>query len=133
MALLEDLGGYLDTNMASLTLGTNFFYSMIPETTSNCVALYENSGAPPNFTMGSNNLPILERPQIQILVRNSSYSDGRAIIEEAYRILTAIANQVINGNRYLRVEAVSVPALLERDSNRRSVFTCNFDVVRVMP
>jgi hypothetical protein len=133
VALLEDLAGYVDTNIASLILGTNLFIGMIPENVSNCVAIYENSGAPPNFVMGSNNLPILERPQVQIIVRNESYATGRALAESVYRVLTAIANQTVNGNRYLRVEAIGVPALLERDSNRRTVFSCNFDVVRILP
>lgn len=133
MALLEDLGGYLDTNLASVTLGTNLFYSLMPETIPNCVTIYENAGAPPNFTMGSNNLPQLERPQLQFLLRNTSYSTGRALAEDIYRVFTAITNQTINGNLYLRVEALSVPAVLERDSNNRILFTCNFDVIRKLP
>ncbi len=133
MSILEDLGGYLDTQLATVTLGTNLFYSRIPETTSDCVALFENSGAPPNFTMGTNNLPTLERPQLQFLVRNTSYSAGHALADSIYRVLTAISNATINSVVYLRVEAISNPALLERDSNRRSIFTCNFDVIRITP
>lgn len=132
MSVLEDLGGYLDTQLASLTLGTNLFYSLMPETVDNVVALYENTGAPPNFTMGSTNLPQMERPQVQALVRNSTYSAGRTVCENVYRVLTAIANQTINGNRYLRVEALGMPALLERDASKRVVFTMNFDVVRLL-
>ncbi|NBO55360.1 MAG: hypothetical protein EBU84_12395 [Actinobacteria bacterium] len=132
MSVLEDLGGYLDTQLASLTLGTNLFYSLLPETVDNAVALYENAGAPPNFTMGSTNLPQMERPQVQALVRNNSYSSGRTVCENVYRTLTAIANQTINGNRYLRVEALGMPTLLERDVAKRVVFTMNFDVVRLL-
>ena len=133
MALLEDLGGYLDTQLASVTLGTNLFYSLMPETVSNCVTLYENAGAPPVFTQGTQNLPVLERPQLQFLLRNSSYSAGRALAEDIYRTLTSIANQTINGHLYLRVEALQVPSVLNRDSNNRVIFTCNFDVVRALP
>lgn len=132
MSVLEDLGGYLDTQIATLTLGTNLFYSLIPETVDNVVALYENTGAPPNFTMGSVNLPQMERPQLQALVRNTSYASGRTLAESIYRTLTAIANQTINGNQYLRVEAIGMPSLLERDATKRVVFTINFDVVRLL-
>lgn len=132
MSVLEDLGGYLDAELATLTIGTNLFFSLIPETVANVVALYENSGAPPNFTMGSVNLPTMERPQVQALVRNTSYSAGRTMAESVYRTLTAVANQTINGNQYLRVEAVSMPSLLERDASKRVVFTINFDVVRLL-
>lgn len=133
MSVVVDLGGYLDSQLGTLTLGTNFFYALMPENVSNCAAIYENTGAPPNFTMGSNNLPILERPQVQILVRNSSYATGMSLADSMYRVLTAIANQVINGHTYLRVEAIGFPALLERDNNSRAVFVCNFDVVRITP
>lgn len=132
MSVLEDLGGYLDSQTATLTLGTNLFYSLMPETVDNVVALYENTGAPPNFTMGSTNLPQMERPQLQALVRNNTYSAGRTVAETVYRILTAIANQTINGNQYLRVEALGMPTLLERDASKRVIFTLNFDIVRLL-
>jgi len=133
MGMLEDLGGYLDEQLASLTLGTNLFYGLLPETVDNCVAIYENAGAPPNFTMGSNNLPTLERPQLQVIVRNTSYSTGRTLSDSIYRVFTAIANQTINTNSYLRVESLGAPSVLERDSNRRVLFNFNFDVVRITP
>jgi len=133
VALLEDLGGYLDTNSALVTLGTNLFYGLMPETVANCVTLYESGGAPPLFTQGTVNLPVMERPQLQMLVRNAVYATGRSTAEELYRILTAITNQTVNGNHYLRVEAISVPSLIERDANKRAVFSCNFDVLRTLP
>lgn len=132
MTILEDLGGYLDSSTASLTLGTNLFYGLMPETVDNVVALYENAGAAPNFTLGSSNLPQMERPQLQVLVRNTAYSTGRSLAETIYRTLTAIANQTINTNSYLRVEALGMPAVLERDSSKRVIFTMNFDVVRLL-
>jgi hypothetical protein len=131
MGMLEDLGGYLDTQLQTLTLGTNFFYGLMPETVANVVAIYANGGAPPNFTMGSNHLPRLERPQLQSLVRNTSYATGESLAISVYQTLTQITNQSINGTTYLRVEALSMPALLERDANKRAIFTCNFDVVRI--
>jgi hypothetical protein len=133
MTLLSDLGGYLDTQSSSITLGTNFFYSTIPESPDNCVALIEDSGVSPVFTQGNSGLPVIERPQVQILVRHTSYETGRALIEDLYRILTQVANQSISGTTYLRVAAISTPTMIERDSNRRCVFTCNFDVQRLTP
>jgi hypothetical protein len=132
MAMLEDVGGYLDTQVAALTLGTNLFYSLMPETVDNCVALYENAGVTPNFTMGSVNTPQLERPQLQFILRNTSYANGRTLAETIYRTLTAIANQTINGVLYLRVQAAGVPAVIERDASKRTVFSCNFDVIKAL-
>jgi hypothetical protein len=131
MALLEDLGGYLDTQSASITLGTNFFLGYLPETPSDCVALLGMDGASPLFTHGATNTPAIERPNVQLLVRHSSYATGQSLSETLYRILTAIANQSISGTTYLRVSAMDFPAFVERDQNRRSLFSTNFEVQRL--
>ena len=133
MGVLEDLGGYLDTQLAALTAGTNLFYGLLPETPNVCVSLYENAGAPPNFTMGSNNLPQLERPQLQVFVRHTSYSTGRDLADSVYRVLTQISNATINSNSYLRVEAISSFSVLQRDDSRRVLFVSNFDIIRITP
>lgn len=133
MGMLEDLGGYLDTQSASLTLGTNLFLGLIPETVSNCVAIYENSGIAPEFTLGNDNLPVIERPELQVIVRDSSYATGRALADSCYRILTQIANQTINSVRYLRVQAIATPTVMDRDENRRVLFSTNFYVFRITP
>ena len=132
MGMLEDLGGYLDTNSA-LTLGVDLFLGLMPENVSNCVSVYENGGRSPDFTMGSNNLPIIENPEFQIIVRNSSYQTGRSLADSTYRVMTQIANLTINSVEYLRVVAISSPALMERDSNKRVLFTTNFYVTRKTP
>jgi len=133
MSLLSDLGGYLDSQSTLVTLGTNFFYSTIPESPDNCVALVEEGGVSPLYTQGSNGLPVIERPQLQILVRNTSYENGRTLIDTLYRILTQITNQSISGRTYLRVSAIASPALIIRDDNKRCVFVCNFEVQRLTP
>lgn len=132
MGMLDDLGAYLDTN-SSLTLGTDLFLGVLPETPSNCVALFENGGVSPDFTLGTNNLPILERPELQFIVRNSSYSTGNDLSDTIYRIFTQVANQTINSVKYLRIQAISNPSVMDRDSNRRVLFTANFHVIRVTP
>lgn len=128
--MLDDIGAYIDTNFVSLTLGNNLFLSLLPETPANVVAVIENSGMAPVFTQGSSHLPRIERPEIQVLVRNDTYSAGRALAESIYRLLTQITNQTIGGVRYHRVEAISSPALLERDKNYKAIFTTNFYVMK---
>ena len=131
-SLLVDIGGYIDSNFASLTLSTNFFYGFLPELPDNCVAIYENGGVAPIFTQGTVNTPAIERPQLQFLVRNTSYETGMALANSLYLFITAIANQTINGTRYLRVVAISNPSVIERDMNKRIVFSCNFDVQKLL-
>ena len=133
MSLLTDIGGYLDTSSASLTLGTNFFYSLMPESPDNCVAIYQEGGTSPISTLGSNNAHVIERPQLQILVRNTSYESAESLAYTLFVTLTSIVNQSISGNTYLRVEALGSPTLINRDNNKRSVLSCNFDVQRLKP
>ena len=132
MALLDDIGGYIDTN-TSFSLGTDLYLSLLPESPDNCAVLLEDGGSSPVFTMGSVNIPQMERPELQIIVRNTSYTTGRALADELFRLLTAISNEDINGVLYQRIEAIASPALYERDDNRRSLFTVNFTVVRDLP
>lgn len=132
MALLDDIGGYVNDNTA-FTLGTDLFLSLLPESPDNGVVLIENTGVAPIFTQGSTNLPKLERPEIQVLVRHTSYATGRANAETVYRLLTQVTNATINGNLYQRIEAIASPALMERDVNRRVIFTTNFNVIRALP
>jgi hypothetical protein len=132
MGMLDDIGAYVDTN-TSLTLGTNLFLGLLPESPGNCVALFEESGVSGLYTQGSTNLPQLERPQLQLIVRNDSYATGRSLADTVYRVLTQITNQTINSNLYLRIEATSNPAVMDRDKTKRVLFTCNFDVVRKTP
>ena len=131
-SILVDLGGYIDTNFAGLTLGTNLFYGMMPEAPDNCVALFENGGVSPVFTQGSTKTIKIERPQFQFLVRNTSYETGTALANSIYVFLTQVVNQSINGTQYLRVVAMSNPSVIERDSNKRVIFTCNFDIQRLL-
>jgi len=132
MAMLDDIGGYVDTN-TSFTLGTDLFLSILPDSPDNCAVILENGGAPPISTMGTTNTPQLERPEIQIIVRNTSYSTGRANAETLFRLLTAVSNATINGNLYHRIEATSSPELYERDQSRRSLFSVNFNVIKELP
>ena len=65
MALLTDVGAYLDAQVsaASLTAGTNLFYGRLPEVPDTCVALYETGGGVPDDTMGNNSAPVFENPR----------------------------------------------------------------------
>lgn len=132
MSLLQDIGGYIDSNISELTLGTNLFLSLMPESPDNCVALLEEGGVEPLYTQGSNHLPVIEQPQLQIIVRNFSYETGRALAEQLYRLLS-LANTSINGVQYLRIAPISSPFIIERDSAKRPVISCNFHVQRIVP
>lgn len=130
MAFLDDLGAYVDTNTA-LTLGTDLFLSLMPDTPDNVVALYESTGGVvPVSTMGSTNLPQIERPELQIIVRNTSYSTGRTLANTLWELLTAVSNTTIESTLYHRIESTSSPFVFDRDDSRRVLFSCNFNVMK---
>ena len=68
--ILESIGDYLVTNNHG-TLGTNLFLGTLPESPDACVAVYENAGSSPTFTMGSGGIRI-DYPMLQqvILLKN---------------------------------------------------------------
>ena len=132
MAILDDIGGYINTN-TSFTLGTDFFLSLLPDTPDNCVALFESGGVAPQYTQGSTGTPVIERPELQVITRHTSYETGRANANTVYLLLTAITNATINSNLYYRIEAAASPAMFQRDDSRRVLFTTNFNVMRDTP
>ena len=130
MALLDDLGSYLDTQVASLTLGTNLFLGRLPDSPDSAVALYEYAGEIPVSVMGGDALPILKRPRIQVLSRASTYSASRSQAITVWLVLEGILDQTINGTLYQRVEALQSVFPLERDTHERSVFVQNYRIIR---
>jgi len=127
--MLDDIGGYVASNTA-LTLGTDLFLSLLPDEPGNVVGLFENSGVQPISTMGSVNLPRIDRPELQFIVRNTSYAAGRTLADTLWQLITSISNATINGTLYHRIEAVTSPYIIERDANQRSVLSCNFNVLK---
>lgn len=129
MALLDDIGTYVAAN-TSLVLGTSLFLSLMPDESDNLVGLYENTGIIPVSTLGSSGLPKIERPELQFIVRNTSYATGRALSNTLWELLTSVANQTLSGTFYHRIEATSSPFVFERDISRRVLFSCNFNVMK---
>jgi hypothetical protein len=130
--LLTDMGAYLNSVYAAnysgkYALGTNLFLSLMPESPDNCMAVYENSGAPPLYTFGATRLV---RPEMQIYVRNTSYEQGRSDCQEVFEIFVDLTETTVNDKVYHRVEPNGSPGLISRDDNGRCLFSMNFAVVR---
>lgn len=132
MALLDEIGTYLAAQVGSLTLGTNLFLGRMPDDPDTCVALYEYGGDAPVNTMGSDAMPPVEQPRIQILVRASGYSSARTLSLECWTAVEAVLNEELSGTRYHRIAANQSPFPLERDSHDRVLFAQNFRVQKVL-
>ena len=130
MSVLADVGAYVDSQMATLTLGTNLFLGRLPDTPDKCVGLFEYGGGSPINTLGSDAMPTMELPRLQVLARDVAYSDARSLAISVWAVIEGILNETLNGTLYQRVSAVQSVFPLERDSVQRVIFAQNFQVFK---
>ena len=127
--MLESLADRLNSASVAVT-ASNLFIGLMPDQPDLCVAIYEYSGQSPLEVMTSN-AATLERPSVQVLVRSSrnDYPGGRTLISSVRDTLTAITDQTISGERFLRVNQISSINALGLDDNDRPRFSLSLQVV----
>lgn len=130
---LEALGTYIDTNNATLTLGTNLFLGKMPDAPDLCVTIYEYQGTAPIMTFGSTAIEI-DRPSLQIAVRagRDDYPSARDLAVTLRTLVSGMINVSASGVTILRTAPTGsiyslAPDQLERP---RVVFNvdCHVDV-----
>src|SRR5262245_3512936 len=103
MPILEDIAELLESEGLG-TLGTELFLSSMddPGMPSQCTALYQYAGGPP--------LQVLEaagvryaRPGLHVRCRAADYPTAEAQADAIWLLLSTVANQEINGTRYLSI------------------------------
>ena len=134
MAFLGDIGTYLAANVTdtSLTLGTNLFLGRLPDTPDTCVGVFETGGLPPVDTGGGSTLPAFTQPRFQTMVRADDYAAASSLAEDIFKKLQLIVNEALSGTKYLRASGLQEPFALDRDSQERMVFVCNYQTMRVL-
>ena len=128
MSVLDEVGTYLAANVTdvTLTLGTNLFLGRLPDSPDTCVSVQETGGQGPMDTMSNNTGPVIERPNVQTLIRASAYSTGRALAKDVFDQMNLVCNEDLSSTRYERIEAIQSPFPIMRDSQDRAVFSINF-------
>lgn len=124
MGLLDDLRVHLEATTA-LVGGTDLFGGFLPDQPDTAVGLFQLAGLPALRSFKAP-LPYARRPRLQVRSRASSYDVAEANIEAVYAALEPVANQVINGVTYLRIEATSEPIDAGMDVADRQLFDCYF-------
>lgn len=119
--MLEALGAKL-VSASVATLATDLFLGHMPEQPDRCVALFEYQGAEPRETLTSMSTTI-EMPSIQVMVRDVTYPNARALTASVRNTLTGIINETISGVRFLRVNQLNSMNSIGRDATERSMFT----------
>lgn len=129
--LLEELASCLVT--AGLgTLGTDLFLGYQPDTPDVCVSLHETGGLAPRYITNAP-WPSVERPSVQVFVRDPLYLAARSRLSAIARTLNALTNTSVQGARYLSVRPLQAPISLGRDGNQRAQLVINFTCERVPP
>ena len=133
MALLDEVGTYIGTNVSGLTLGTNLFLGMMPDTPAICAAIYNTNSDAPYFTMNvSTTEPSLENPRVMLYLRHSSYSTGEALMYTTWKKMTEVSDDTLSSVNYLRLQALGSPEFIERDENFNVIFSANFQAMKAL-
>jgi hypothetical protein len=112
------------------TVGTSIFAGTIPAGVATAIGITQYPGSPPELTCGSNGWT-LERPRLQVTVRDPSEAGAIATARTVVEALTKVAGQTIEGIRYRAVTVLQSPGLLFRDENDRAIYGCNVEVEKV--
>ena len=125
--ILEAVGDYLQTNGYG-TQGTDIFLAVLPESPDACIAVYENVGNAPEFTMGSAPWAI-DRPVIQVICRatRGDYPTARNQAEAIRALLGAVTNTTISTIPILRIESQGSVVPMGEDENQRPMVSANFE------
>jgi hypothetical protein len=124
--ILESIGDYLVTNSHG-TLGTDIFLGTLPESPDACIAVYENAGSSPTFTMGSGGI-VIDYPMIQIICRagREDYPTARDKAENIRVLLAQVLEQTISNIHVMRIEPMGSINQLGVDPKYRPLISVNF-------
>jgi len=126
--VLEAVGTYIDTNSATLTIGTNLFLAKMPDTPDLCVAVYEYQGFAPMATFGAAAFEV-DKPSIQVVVRatRDDYPTARNLAQDLRILLAALTDTTINGLRVVRLASNGSVLSLGTDDLDRPRIAFNLD------
>lgn len=106
------------------TAGVDLFKGLLPISPNSLTLVRSYDSLPSDLSWNG------EYPYVQITVRDKKYDEGQEKIQAIYKALHGICEEVINGTRYLLIEAIQVPILLNIDKSERKVFACNFSIMK---
>jgi hypothetical protein len=126
--VLEAVGSHIDSNNATLTIGTNLFLGKMPESPDLCVTVYEYAGTNPVEGMGSVGF-VVDRPSIQVVVRagKDDYPTARNLAQDLRILLAAVTDTTIGGLRVLRLASNGSVIPLGLDDLDRPRIAFNLD------
>lgn len=127
--MLDDVGAFLASHGHG-TVGTNIFKGLMPDDPDTVIAVFEYSGGEPAQTLGLNTAVVYERYSLQVVSRDTDYVGARDAARAVFATLQTVANETVNGTRFIRIEPRQSPFMQGRDGKRRVLFACNYSVER---
>jgi len=122
----EDIKDMLEDSSSGLGLvaGTDLFLNTQPSEPNNVVVLIDSGG------MGQLQYN-MERPNLQVIVRNNVYLTGYTLIKDIKYYLHEKRNgETRNGTRYISILCRSEIGFLRTDRKNRFEFSLNFQIHR---
>jgi hypothetical protein len=141
LTLCESVATYLAAQGSlGLTLGTNCFYSFIPDAPDAAVVVLERPGAAsiltltgPGGSSGSAPQSLLDQPSLQIRVRDATgnYVPGNTTAQAVWKVLQGFANSTMQagGINFLLITASNYPAFLGVDTRQRPEWSLNLRTI----
>lgn len=133
--VLDEIGAYLVAQLAYVLDGTTddgkaLYLQTMPDKPDQVVALYLPPGAAPAYTMGPT--VAYENPHVQVLGRSKPFEADVIFdrLRAIYRLLDT-AEVTLSGTRYLVIEPVDSPGLIDRDDAERVTMGFNLQVQKV--
>jgi len=130
MSVISDVAQYLDDQSIG-TLGTDLFYSYIPDNSTAPVIMVRDTGGPePDQYIGD-----IKTPTFQVFIRSADYATGKDLLQQIRDLLHPTYNTyLVGGGVYFRrIHAQSEGGHIGRNEAGMDEFSINFIASVVEP
>ena len=126
----KEIADYLNTQITGLTSGTNLFIGSEPNTPASVVTVYDSGGFAPDQTMDGSYF--VNRPTVQVRVRNASYTTGRAQPETIRDTLRQVVRQTLGSDYYgiFLISDIVHLGKITTNTGLAHVWTLNFQLIK---
>ena len=119
--LISEVATYLAAEGLG-TVGTNIFYSHLPDNTDECLVVLDTGGVNPDIYIPT------KSPTFQIIIRSATYTLGKAKLDSVRSALHNFYNDyLVSGQTYFySINALSEGGHLGRNDRGLDEFSINF-------
>jgi hypothetical protein len=118
-----DIATYLQTTGHGV-LGSSILVGALPDSVDTCIAVYDLGGAAWDRAIS------MERPMVQVRIRNPAYNNGFAAAYAVAKELHALTDTTINARLYKYVSVTIPPRFETPDRSDRCEFTVTVEIIK---